>query len=120
MNIRLALAIIACAIFRSGMPAIVGVVPAVHILGRKICADDTPARLRWVGIRGQAGLAGATTLEECHASNRNPVRVLALEKKYWDALKSRDLPTMEALTADPCLLVGPQGASIIDRASSRR
>ena len=41
--------------------------------------------------------------------------VLALEKKYWDALKSRDLPTMEALTADPCLLVGPQGASIIDR-----
>ena len=46
--------------------------------------------------------------------------VLELEKKYWDAMKKRDSATMESLTADPCLVVGAQGVSQINRAQFRQ
>jgi ketosteroid isomerase-like protein len=45
--------------------------------------------------------------------------ILQLEKRYWDAIKSQDIDAMEALTADPCLVVGPQGASLVDRKQFR-
>lgn len=41
--------------------------------------------------------------------------ILSLEKKYWNAIKSNDMDTALSLTADPCLVTGPQGASQIDR-----
>jgi ketosteroid isomerase-like protein len=41
--------------------------------------------------------------------------ILQLEKRYWDAMKARDQATIDALTADPCLVVGPQGARMVDR-----
>jgi len=40
--------------------------------------------------------------------------VLALEKKYWQAMKDNDMATALSLTADPCLLTGPQGADLVD------
>ena len=45
--------------------------------------------------------------------------ILQLEKRYWDALKAQDIDAMQALTADPCLVVGPQGASLVDRKQFR-
>ena len=41
--------------------------------------------------------------------------VLRLEQQYWDAMKQRDIPTMQSLTADPCFVVGAQGVSQISR-----
>jgi len=46
-------------------------------------------------------------------------RLLTLEKRYWEALKNRDVSTMESLTADPCLVVGPQGARSVPRTQFR-
>lgn len=36
--------------------------------------------------------------------------VLELEKKYWEAMKNHDAATMQELTADPCVVVGQDGA----------
>jgi uncharacterized protein (TIGR02246 family) len=41
--------------------------------------------------------------------------VLKLEQQYWDAMKKQDIATMQSLTADPCLVIGGQGASQIPR-----
>jgi ketosteroid isomerase-like protein len=49
------------------------------------------------------------------ATTATEQEVLTLEKRYWDAMQKRDIPTMESLTADPCLVVGAQGASQIRR-----
>ena len=39
--------------------------------------------------------------------------LLALEKQYWNALKKKDVNAALRLTADPCILTGPQGVSQI-------
>ena len=41
--------------------------------------------------------------------------LLSLEKKYWNAIKSRDTTTAKRLSTDPCVVVGAQGAGEIDR-----
>jgi hypothetical protein len=43
------------------------------------------------------------------------VELLDLEKRYWQALKDRDVDAAIALTADPCLATGAQGFGLIDR-----
>ena len=40
--------------------------------------------------------------------------VLALERSFWDALKSKDAERAERMTAEPCIVVGAQGVSAID------
>jgi ketosteroid isomerase-like protein len=45
--------------------------------------------------------------------------ILQLEKRYWDALKAQDIDAMQALTADPCLVVGAQGATLVDHKQFR-
>lgn len=42
-------------------------------------------------------------------------QLIDLEKKYWDAMKSGDMATMQNLTADPCLVVGPQGVNKVSK-----
>jgi hypothetical protein len=37
-----------------------------------------------------------------------------LEKKFWQAMKDRDVATAVALTDFPCVVSGPQGASEVD------
>lgn len=37
--------------------------------------------------------------------------IIGLEQKFWDAIKSKDVKTMEDLTDETCILAGPQGAS---------
>jgi hypothetical protein len=44
-------------------------------------------------------------------------QLLALERRYWQALKDRDVATVVALTDDPCIVTGPQGVGLIDRQS---
>jgi hypothetical protein len=46
--------------------------------------------------------------------------LLALENKYWTSIKDNDMAMAEKLTADPCILAGPQGASLVDKASFRK
>jgi len=46
--------------------------------------------------------------------------ILDLEHKYWKSLKDNDMATADKLTADPCILTGPQGASRIDKATFRK
>lgn len=41
--------------------------------------------------------------------------LLTLEKKYWQALKDRDLEAALRMTDDPCLLTGAQGVGSINR-----
>lgn len=46
--------------------------------------------------------------------------VLALEKKYWNAIKQRDASTAVSLSADPCVVVGAQGVGELDNATLAR
>lgn len=41
--------------------------------------------------------------------------LLALEKRYWTAIKDNDSHTASELSDDPCLVVGAQGVNEIDR-----
>ena len=43
--------------------------------------------------------------------------VAGLERKYWNALKERDIEAALALTADPCIVTGAQGVSELDHAT---
>ena len=42
-------------------------------------------------------------------------RILDLEKEYWSAIQRKDTDTIERLTDDPCIVVGPQGVSELTR-----
>jgi hypothetical protein len=42
--------------------------------------------------------------------------LLELEKQFWDAMKRKDGAAAERLTAEECIVVGPQGVSAINRA----
>jgi uncharacterized protein (TIGR02246 family) len=41
--------------------------------------------------------------------------ILALEKKFWQAMIDRDSAAAAALSADPCLVTGAQGVGRLDR-----
>lgn len=41
--------------------------------------------------------------------------LLELEQRFWQAMKDLDVDTAVSLTAEPCLLAGPQGAGLVDR-----
>ena len=41
--------------------------------------------------------------------------LLTLERRYWSAIKERDSGVASSLSDDPCLVVGAQGVSEIDR-----
>jgi hypothetical protein len=47
-------------------------------------------------------------------------QVLALEKKYWNAIKDGDSSTAVSLSNDPCVVVGPQGVGEIDKKTLAR
>jgi ketosteroid isomerase-like protein len=47
-------------------------------------------------------------------------RFLELERRYWQAMKDRDLEAALRLTADPCLVSGSTGAMSVDRAAFRK
>lgn len=37
--------------------------------------------------------------------------IIGLEQKFWDAMKNKDIRTMESLTDETCILTGPHGAT---------
>jgi len=39
--------------------------------------------------------------------------LLGLEKRYWQALKERDVDAAVRLTDDPCIVTGAQGAALV-------
>ena len=41
--------------------------------------------------------------------------LVALELRYWNAIKERDAATATSLTDDPCIVVGAQGVGEVDR-----
>jgi len=41
--------------------------------------------------------------------------LFGLEKKYWQAIKDKDMDTMLSLSDDPCIVAGPQGFASIDK-----
>jgi hypothetical protein len=45
--------------------------------------------------------------------------LLTLERRYWQALKERDLDTALSLTDDPCIVVGAQGVGKVDHQAYR-
>lgn len=46
-----------------------------------------------------------------------PETLLALETRYWNAIKDKDADTAAALSEDPCLVVGAQGVGELNRAA---
>jgi ketosteroid isomerase-like protein len=42
-------------------------------------------------------------------------KILSLETNFWKAIKDKDVETALRLTADPCIVAGPQGVSRIDK-----
>ena len=51
-------------------------------------------------------------------NTENEIR--ALENKYWKSIKDNDMAMADQLTADPCIVTGPQGASRIDKITFRK
>ncbi|HET9234799.1 MAG TPA: nuclear transport factor 2 family protein [Candidatus Eisenbacteria bacterium] len=43
--------------------------------------------------------------------------LLELERSYWQAMKDQDTATVLRLTADPCLVAGAQGVSVVKKES---
>ncbi|HEY7627531.1 MAG TPA: nuclear transport factor 2 family protein [Ilumatobacteraceae bacterium] len=43
--------------------------------------------------------------------------LLALERKYWQALKDKDVSTVAELTDFPCVVTGAQGVGRLDRST---
>src|SRR5215471_14185901 len=43
--------------------------------------------------------------------------LMALERKYWQALKDEDAETVARLSDDPCLITGAYGVGQLDRAT---
>src|SRR5690348_13252272 len=41
--------------------------------------------------------------------------LLALERRYWQAMKDKDVATALAMTHDPCLVAGASGAASVDK-----
>jgi hypothetical protein len=54
-----------------------------------------------------AGMASATVEQE----------LLGLERKYWQAIKDRDVDAALELTDDPCIVAGAQGIAKLDHAA---
>jgi len=46
--------------------------------------------------------------------------LLDLERRYWQAIRDRDVDAAMQLTDDPCIVTGAQGVALIDRASFER
>ena len=53
------------------------------------------------------------------SSNPTKQDVIALENKYWDAMRSQDIDAAIALTRFPCIVAGPQGARRINEEQYR-
>jgi len=45
--------------------------------------------------------------------------LVQLEKRYWQALKDKDLEAAIELTDEPCIVAGAQGVGLIDHATYR-
>jgi len=43
-----------------------------------------------------------------------------VEQRFWQAMKDMDVDAAVSLTAEPCLLAGAQGVSLIDRNTFRQ
>lgn len=43
--------------------------------------------------------------------------LMALEKKYWNAIQQQDSSTAASLSSDPCVVVGAQGVGELDKAT---
>jgi len=41
--------------------------------------------------------------------------IVHLEEQYWQAIKAKDLATLNRMTDDPCVVAGSQGGAIVDR-----
>jgi ketosteroid isomerase-like protein len=46
--------------------------------------------------------------------------ILDLERRYWQAMRERDLKTAVSLTEFPCLIAGASGVRSVDQASYKR
>jgi hypothetical protein len=46
--------------------------------------------------------------------------LLSLEKKYWDAMVSKDIDTAVRLSDDPCIVTGAQGVTAITNEQYRK
>ena len=42
------------------------------------------------------------------------LQIVDLERRFWDAMRDKDVESAKALVADPCLVTGPSGAMAID------
>jgi hypothetical protein len=50
-------------------------------------------------------------------SNTIETEILDLERRYWQAMRERDVRTAVALTDFPCLVAGASGARSVDQAT---
>jgi ketosteroid isomerase-like protein len=46
--------------------------------------------------------------------------ILSLEKKFWDAMKTKDAEAASAMMGDACVVAGAQGVASIDKATFAR
>jgi uncharacterized protein (TIGR02246 family) len=60
------------------------------------------------------------TSDEVNVAKKIESELLELERRYWQAIKDRDVDAALRLTDDPCIVTGAQGVARIDRASFER
>lgn len=67
--------------------------------------------------RSEAQTRSKTQPRSTESTEQTGKELLALEKKYWAALKAKDSSTAASLSDEPCVVVGPQGVAELDRSA---
>jgi hypothetical protein len=68
-------------------------------------------------IRSEVQTRSKTQPRSTESTEQTGKELLALEKKYWSALKAKDSSTAASLSDEPCVVVGPQGVAELDRSA---
>jgi hypothetical protein len=50
-------------------------------------------------------------------TSRIDTEILDLERRYWEAMRTRDIPAAVSLTEFPCLIAGSSGVRSVDQAT---
>jgi ketosteroid isomerase-like protein len=73
------------------------------------------------GTPHAAAEADQSTIPPIHQSTTmTPDQLIALEKKYWDAMITKDVDTAVGMSDDPCYVTGAQGVSAISKEQYRK
>ena len=81
------------------------------------CSPDSDIEVSLVRLGTMLAACAANTAKEPDMEQQDALKqeLLALETRYWDAIKAKDSRTAANLSGDPCIVVGAQGVGEVRR-----